>query len=211
VLGHTYAQWSARDWKWLFDTALHGPKGQLAQPIAPFTGKVNCGYAQTKGLWFLQPPEGSATSTVSRSCTVPQNTVIFFPVFSAWADNLNYPGQPPTTYPTAQLRQQAAGYLTPISSLSASLDGTTIADLSNISSPYRVKSPLWHYILPADSYLNSYFGQTWPAGTTTPPPGAVADRVYVALEPLSVGTHTINWSGSGTSINFSDTYTITVP
>ncbi len=58
---------------------------------------------------------------------------------------------------------------------------------------------------------SSPFGQTWPAGTTTPPPGAVADGVYVALKPLGPGTHIIQWGATGTNLSESVTYTITVP
>ena len=211
IFGHTYAQLSASWWRWSFQTPLHGPKGQIAQAIAPFTGKVNCRYAQKGDVWFIAPPLNAATSPVNRTCTVPQGKALFFPVYDAWADNLNYPGQPPTTYTSKQLRQQAAGYLANASSLTASLDGTIVADLSDLSSPYRTKAPLWHYTLPADSWLNAYFNQTWPAGTTTPPPGAAADGVYVAVKPLSAGTHTLTFGATGSGLDENVTYTIKVP
>ncbi len=211
VQGETYAQLSAKNWEWIFDTSMRGPRRQVAQAVAPLTGPVNCRYGQSGSIWFLQPPIGSSTSTVNRSCTVPKGTVIFFPVYSAWQDNLNTPGQPPTTYTARKLRTLAAGYLANASSLSVSVDGQTVADLTNLSSPYRAKSPLFDYTLPADSFYNAYFGLTWPAGTTTPPPGAVADGVYVALKPLATGTHTIQWDVSGTNLATNVTYTITVP
>jgi hypothetical protein len=211
VRGLTYAQLSARNWEWTFNTSLHGPKGQVAQAVAPFIGPVNCRYGQVGTVWFLQPPIGSATTPVKRSCTVPRGTVIFFPVYSAWQDNLNYPGQPPTTYTVSQMRQLAAGYLSNAQSLRASVDGHPIASLTNLSSAYRTKSPVFHYVLPADSFYNAYFGLTWPAGTRTPPPGAVADGVYVALKPLAPGRHIIRWGATGSNLLASVTYTITVP
>ena len=210
VDGRTYSQLSAEFWQWAFDTPLHGPNGQVAQAAASSTGQVDCSYGQRGNVWFLQPPIVGLNSPVNRTCTIPLGTIVFFPVYNGWDDNLNVPGEPPTTYTAAQLRAAVASLLSNASQLTASIDGRTVADLTNLNSPYRARSPLFHYTLPADSFYNAYFGLTWPAGTVTPPPGAVSDGVWVALRPLSVGTHIIHFSATGSGLSEDVTYTVTV-
>jgi len=70
-----------------------------------------------------------------------------------------------------------------------------------------VESPLFQFSLPANN-LFAYFGLDAPAGTTSP---AVDAGVYLLLEPLSIGTHTIHVGGTyqdGFSID--TTFNITV-
>jgi hypothetical protein len=210
VGGQTYSQLSAEFWEWVFDTPLHGPSGQVAQAAASSSGPVDCSYGQQGNVWFLQPPIAGFNSPVNRTCTIPGGTIIFFPVYNGWDDNLNLPGEAPTTYTASQLRATVASSLSNASQLSASIDGRTVADLNNLSSPYRARSPLFHYTLPADSFYNAYFGLTWPAGTMTPPPGAVSDGVWVALRPLSPGNHTVHFSATGSGLSEDVTYTVIV-
>ena len=205
--GATYGQWSARWWQWAYQTPVHGPQGQVTPFLAgngteQSPAPVDCNYGQSGHVWFLggtyQPtfPGGGPTASffANRSCTIPPGTTLFLPIINSEWDNLNVVGQPPLGYSLDELRAKAAADIDSIQSMSAKLDGRSVQGLSGPDSPYRVQSPVFSYTLPADNLPSAAFGAEF-AGTT-PPPGAVADGVFLMVAPLSVGTHVLHWEGT---------------
>ena len=213
--GATYGEWSARWWQWAFDTPLDARSQFLAvdapnalQPAA--SSPVDCTGGQDGRVWFLAGTFPSA-GTAHRSCTVPKGKALFFPVFNAWQDNLNFPGEPPFTLNKAQLRTATKGHVDGVTTMSATVDGRSIADVAGPQSHYRATSPFFSYTLPAESLISFGFGVVFPAGTRPPPPGAVSDGVWLMLAPLSEGQHVLHWTASTVADgNLDITYTIRV-
>jgi hypothetical protein len=205
--GATYGEWSARWWQWAYQTRVHDSHGQVKAPFLAGNGtpespaEVDCSWGQSGGVWFLagtyQPafPGGGTTPEffANRSCTIPSGTALFLPIINSEWDNLNVVGQPPLGFTLAELRAKAAADIDSIQIMSATLDGRSVQGLSRPDSPYRVQSPVFSYTLPADNLPSAAFGTQF-AGTT-PPPGAVADGVFLMVSPLPIGTHVIHWEG----------------
>ena len=93
----------------------------------------------------------------------------------------------------------------------ASIDGRPLSNLES----YRAISPVFSYTLPPspDNLIYAGFGVSlpgdcWPSLTVTP---AVAEGYYIMLAPLSKGSQTINFGGSGpTGFTLDMTYNLTV-
>ena len=223
--GATYGQWSARWWQWAYQTPVHDPPGPQGQVMTQFLAgngteqtpqKVNCRWGQSGHVWFLGGtylpvfPGGGTTPSffANRSCAIPSGTALFLPIINSEWDNLNVVGQPPLGSTLDELRAKAAADINGIQSMSATLDGRSVRGVSGPDSPYRVQSPVFFYTLPADNLPSAAFGAEF-AGTT-PPPGAVADGVFLMVAPLSVGTHVLHWEGKAQAFEQDITYHITV-
>jgi hypothetical protein len=167
--GELVAAW----WQW----ALSKPAN--SNPL--FGGDPNYSGKQCDGTplngtptktWFLAGTfDGSA---VERTCTVPPNRQIFFPVFDVAV--IADPGDT-----EALLRAQAHEFIEavladPDFSMVVTVDGTQLQDASIVRADaglFAGTSPLLH-------------------GKYT----AVADGFWVTLPPLSAGEHTIHWEVS---------------
>src|SRR5712691_8580513 len=116
--------------------------------------------------------------TVTRTCSIPQGTMLFFPVINNV--NINSPnvcGQDANNISVAKLRAQIAPFIDGATALSVTLDGNSVANVQ------RVKSTVFEVALPRDNVFNkpcARFGGV-PAGIYSP---AVADGFYVDLPPL---------------------------
>lgn len=171
--GKTYGEWSAEWWQW----AVSIPTGD--NPVADTTGG-SCVVGQRGPVWFLA---GSFGGTVTRSCTIPQNTALFFPVLNSFCDNVGV--DPPMT--ADQLRQCASyGFDTAI--VSVEVDGQSIGNLND----FQFASPLFSHSVPKKNILG------YPAGTTFP---AAGYGYYLMLQPLSVGAHTVRIRGTLPAFN----------
>ena len=180
--GKSYGQWSAEWWQWVlsfpFDT------NPLFQD-----GAVDCSRGAAGHVWFLAGALGSGT--YNRTCTVPNNVGLFFPVANmiAWAT------EPEETY--EGMLTIATDALNTAYDIQADVDGVAVQNLNR----YRVTSP-------------GPFAITIPEGGIVDPgtysPSA-SDGYYLMLTPLSPGQHTVHihavWPGWGT---MDVTYTLTV-
>ena len=128
-----------------------------------------------------------------RTCTVPANTYLFFPLLNDEFDNLTCGknGKPTSAGFTAdQLTAAAKTTIDNIvsGSMSATVDGASVSGLQNANSPYRSPSPWFSYTLPKDN-VGQFFGCKFPKGTVPPSvdnhAGATADGVYLMLAPLT--------------------------
>jgi len=123
-----------------------------------------------------------------RDLVVPEGTALFFPIltYGAW--------EPTDGANEQELRDTADFFMAPnlIRSLSASVDGVSLSDLSD----YRAASPAGGFQLDV------------PAGARlTEPPDvgegleardhlAVTDGYWLMLEPLSAGDHVVKFQGA---------------
>jgi hypothetical protein len=199
-----YGQLGALWWKWV----LSIPNAQ--NPLNDPTG-ADCALGQKGGRWFLAGT--SSGGPVTRSCTVPANRALFFPVINTEQDypcpdpayqpapgqslqNFLTYGNPSIPYPTG-----AVTIINTASDLNASLDGVNIP----IVSSYRGTSNLFSFTGdPSLTALDSCI-------TGSPQP-AVSDGYWLLLAPLSPGQHTLQFGGSVFSGSFTTTatYNLTV-
>jgi hypothetical protein len=165
-MGKTYPQWSAKWWKWSLQFPLAG------HPFVDDPGfQVSAG--QSGHVWFLAAPFG----TVVRNCTIPKGKALFVGLLNAEASNLEGLG-------TTKLEQEANAkfFADHIKNLSCSIDCHAINNINF----FRFKSPQFSFNAPSPWI----FGSTGGNGTS------VGDGYYVLLAPLSVGKHTIKYSGT---------------
>jgi hypothetical protein len=199
--GKTYGQWNAGWWQWSFSVPAS------KNPALATNGALDCSVGQFGNVWFLAGHFLTGGS-FTRSCSIPVGKALFIPLINSWADNVC--NAPPLT--VDQLRASAAGGVNPAANLHASIDGHPLSNLES----YRAISPVFSYTLPPspDNLIDAAFGVSlpgpcWPSLTVTP---AVADGFYIMLTPLTAGSHSINFGGSGPGGGFTldVTYNLTV-
>jgi hypothetical protein len=189
---------SAEWWRW----ALSIPTP--VNPESDGTGE-DCMVGQRGATWFLAGVAGGGSAT--RTCSIPQGTMLFFPVIDAV--NFNSPnvcGQNGKNIPVATLRAQIAPFIDGASKLSVKVNGKEVTNLLQ-----RVQSSVFAVALPEDNGFDepcARFGGV-PAGIYSP---AVADGFYVDLPPLMLGKHTLSFHAENTSAGFVEdvTYNLTV-
>jgi hypothetical protein len=173
---------------------VHGNEHQL-NPIVAGGGRTDCAYGQSGKVWFLA---GTFYSThLTRTCTVPAGITLMVPVINIWVDNASCPPDPPSELTEGQLRDALKGAMDKATSMFATIDGRTVFANTGSDTAYRVRSPLFQYTSPKDNVLSTTYicGKPVPPGPV-PKPGAVADGVFVMLEPLPKGDHVLHWGGS---------------
>jgi hypothetical protein len=171
--GQTYAEWSAAWFQWSLALPATG------HPLVDETG-ADAAIGQSGDVWFVGGVF-NASGTVVRNITLPRGTALFFPVLNVDCSTV----EPEPFYGSneAELRACAATHMDATSGLFLEVDGQPVSDLS----PFRVVSPLFEIMLPADNVL----------GVPGPASGlAVSDGVYVMLAPLSKGQHTLHFGGT---------------
>jgi hypothetical protein len=189
AFGKTYGEWSAAWWEWAYSMPVTG------HPLFDDTG-INAAAGQSGQVWFLG---GTWTAietnniwvgNATRHITVPAGKALFFPIINVEVNNVSVP-PPPTTATEAELRELAKWIQDQAQNMTCTIDGRPVQGLADpLNTPYRVQSPLIHYIIPADNV----YGTDAVAGPN-PPPGDVADGVFLMLAPLSVGEHVIHFTG----------------
>jgi hypothetical protein len=193
----SYKQLSGEWWQW----ALSIPVAD--NPLADLTGQ-KCMVGQRGADWFLAGTFGAASAT--RACSIPEDATLFFPVINfVGIDTPNACGQDSTPLPSSVYRAQAADFINGAANLSARIDGQPIKNL------HRVQSQVFAVALPQDNLFApacAQFGGL-PAGIYSP---AVDDGVYVRVDQLAVGQHTLQIHAENPSQGFvlDVTYTLKV-
>lgn len=183
--GMTYGEWSAKWWQW----ALASPAAD--NPVLDPTG-ANCATGQAGRVWFLAGTFGGGP--VTRTCTVPLGTALFFPVVNTFC------AAEPGDDPDPQIQRQCASASLAGATGSVEIDGTPVQNLS-VYFVDPATSPVFSITLPEDNVFGA------PAGTYAP---AVAGGIYLMLAPLPPGEHVIHVQGSGPGFTVDVTYHLTV-
>jgi hypothetical protein len=173
----SFRKLSAEWWQW----ALSLPTS--VNPQLDTTGGRNAVVGQRGSTWFLAGVFGGGTAT--RTCSVPQGTALFFPVINSVQINSPNVGQGPEDKSAKELRSAAALFINEASNLSVTVDGIEVKRLR------RVKSEVFVVVLPEENIFEA------PPGIYSP---AVDDGVYVMLDPLRVGNHTLHFHAENLSV-----------
>jgi len=195
IFGRTYGEWSAawRQWADSMPAKKH-----------PLFDTAPCSEGQSGPVWFLggrfcAPDVNTCDSLPAvRQCQVPAGKALYLPVLNAACldgeakNGLCLDAGPFIT----QMRATMAGVMDQTTGLQVSVDGKSIK--ANLKKDFRVQSPVYTSILPEG---NLYQAQGEPVIV----PGSylgVDDGVYVMLEPLRKGRHTLNFKGRFPQFNF---------
>lgn len=167
---------------------------------------ANCMVGQQGSTWFLAGTFGGGDAT--RSCSVPDDKSLFFPVINAV--NINTPnvcGQGPANISVRDLRAASAAFINGATNLAIELDGRPIHNFQ------RLRSEVFAVALPEENVFDAPcqgagLGNV-PAGIFSP---AVDDGLYVTLDPLRAGSHTLHIHAENPSQGFEldVTYTLNV-
>jgi hypothetical protein len=164
--GFSYGDWSAKWWQWYL------PIPASKNPINDNTGAL-CSVNQAGPVWFLM---GSNKGPVVRDCTIPHGKALFVPTFTT---ECSYAEQP-NLHTEAQLRSCAING-DQGGTAQIIMDGKNLQSLQN----YNVQSGLFNFTYPKDNIFGA------PPGPTQ----GVSDGIFVILQPLVPGNHTIHASG----------------
>jgi hypothetical protein len=169
---------AAAEWQWALEKPI--PKNPL---LGSYSGGPKCDgtpVSDTAGAtWFLTGTLDG--STVTRTCTAPAGTNLFFPVLNV----VTIKTEPHEN--EAQLSAQASKFMNQVL---RDPDLTTFATVDGQVVQFsRIVSPLFTFTVPKNGLL---------------PPGeyeAVADGIWVSLPPLSPGVHTIHFGGTAPNVD----------
>jgi hypothetical protein len=165
--GRTYAEWTARWWQWVLSLA------KTENPLVDDTGK-NCANNQSGPVWFLA---GTLKGPAERSCRIPADKAILFPVINVEASVAEGDG---TT--DEELAARAKFEMDQITNMQAMISGTNVNELKQ----YRIQSPSFNVTLPADNVLEL------PAQTTK----MMSEGYWLFLKALEPGNYDLNSFGS---------------
>lgn len=164
--GFSYGEWSAKWWQWL---------GSIPSRINPVNDKMgtNCAQGQNGPVWFLA---GSTGRPAMRDCTISAGKAILFPALTVECST----AEDSTLKTEAQLRSCAInadqGGIAQVS-----VDGVNFQALQT----YKVQSGLFNFTFPEDNIFGARAGPTQ----------SMSDGIFVMLQPLTSGNHTIHFTG----------------
>lgn len=181
-LGNLTASW----WNWALATSPSPLEGS-------YDGGVQCDGAYVKGVFFLAGAANNSAASVERTCTVPADTPILFPVVnvvcSAAFGAAGQDPPDPKPYDRACAEPITGEVVDPPSSFYARVDGEDVNQL-------RVASG--HFAWKIASEANPYGLH---AGTYS----AASDGLWVYLnEGLEPGEHTVEFGGTFEDTPFGD-------
>ena len=170
---------SAQWWQWVLP--IPPANNPLVEDDAP------CGVAQSGPFFFLVGTQGGSAE---RTCTIPEGKSIFFPVINFFQTiDKAVPAKGDNNSPTntaGEVRFLTKENIDQAHNLHASVDGVPI----NLDKA-RAQSVPFLFKLGDNNIFTQCCGA--PAGTYR----ALSDGYWVALKPLSVGEHEIEFSGDG--------------
>ena len=188
IASKTYGQWAAAWWQWVLSIPDDGH-----HPLKDETG-TDAHRNQSGPVWFLGGVINTS-GTATRNVFVPEGKLLFFPVLNVECSTIEAP--PYYGSNEAELRACAEGF--PRGTMNCEIDGISVPDLAR----FAVTSPLFDFNLATNNILGVERGG---------PGQAVDSGVYVMVQALPLGTHTVHFRGSSPDASFTldITYHITV-
>jgi len=183
--GKSYSEWSMAWWVYAITTPLD---------VLPFGYGTDASYGQSGPVFFLG---GTFTgANLDREITIPPGKALFFPVMDVECSTIEpyNPDDPQNDFHgdnEAELRACAAGWVDraiagEFGPIFCKVDGVELKNLVQ----YRVQTPLMYFVLPEMAGDNNIFFMPIPAGQEV---RSVGDGLYIMLNPLAKGTHTVEF------------------
>lgn len=190
IAGETISQWTQDWWTWALQTPY------TSSPMLDTTGAF-AGVDNDRAVYFIA---GSFSGDVTRSFNVPAGTPLLVPVLNDIALQFSGKGPDPATGGKGAANIGIKDWQTSVSGLFLTIDGKPVTNLAsdlvltNFFSPGVVKP----------GSVADAFGLSGDLGP------AKSDGYWAMLKPLSAGTHTLDFGGSGGGITVHITDTIMV-
>jgi hypothetical protein len=166
-------------WQWALSTPAD------ANQVLDSTGAF-CMVGQRGPVWFLG---GTFTGQPTvRTCSVPDNVSLFFPVINRFTANTPGCDQPNTDYSMAFMRSQIAPYIDGATGLLVLLDNRPVPGVR------RVRSDPFSVTLPPGNLFAFWGDKCIVAGKVYSP--AADDGYYARLRPLPAGQHHLSIRGT---------------
>jgi hypothetical protein len=165
--GKSYSGWTAKWWQWV----LSIPKSE--NPLIDDTGE-NSAKNQSGPVWFLA---GTLKGPAERTCTIPADRAILFPVINVEASVAEGDG---TT--EEELAARVKFEMDQITDIRAMISGTNVNELKQ----YRIQSPLFDVTLPVNNVL----------GLSAQTTEMMSEGFWLFLKPLEPGKYDLNSFGS---------------
>jgi hypothetical protein len=179
--GIPYNEWTAKWWTWLMSIPLS------ENPAADSTGEFCAkNQNQTGPVWFLA---GTFQSLAERSCEIPTGKGILLPVLNVECSF----AESPNLKTDSELSQCAKELVDKVTFVQASVDGVEVQNI------IRTQSPPFTVTFPEQNIF----------GVQAGPTRAVSDGFWVFLQPLSPGSHTINFKGAVVDVTTTGVASIT--
>jgi hypothetical protein len=205
IFGATYSAWSAAWQQWA---------NSIPAAEHPLLDNADCSKGQSGPVWFLggkfcstEDPE-CPSKPAQRSCTVPSGKALYFPVVNfACLDGEAKEGLCGDAGPfITQMRAFIGAGIDQTTDLQVTVDGDAMN--GDLKEAFRVQSPVYTAVLPDGNLLQAIGESSLVGGTYW----GVDDGVYIMLQPLPPGKHTLNFHGRFPQYDFTldFTYTLTV-
>jgi hypothetical protein len=177
VFGRTYAEWAEQWYQW-WDL--------IPVPINPSydTTGQNCNINQSQPVFFLAGDGTFSASGVTRSCTVPSNTPLFFPMITAECSNVEpAPFFGRTDADRLECARFAIDGVAPVTVV-VTVDGHSVPALRD----FRIASPPFNFTTPSQNNVLGLPGVT--SGRSE------ADGYWAMLAPLKPGKHVLHFEAA---------------
>jgi hypothetical protein len=170
--GKSWTEWTIDWWKWLLSIPLS------ENPANDGIGK-NAGQKQNGAVWYLAGTKESTVGKVHRTCTVPSDKAIFFPILcchSSFAVKRHLKDE-------ADLLSHATCVTDRMIRLELEIRSEFLNSLkleklhTGYLSKYRISSPIFDMTLPSDNLFYGNRGYT----------KAASDGYWIFLKPMSQG------------------------
>jgi hypothetical protein len=194
IRGKTYERWSGEWWAW-----AHGIPAST-NPLLDLTGEF-CDEGQQGPVFYLA---GTFGGSATRTCTVPHNKPLFFPLINLAVDNCGVP--PADQLTEEELIELQEGFADGVTALTLTVDGTVVGDDKDELAPFLIDVTEFAYDVPDEDSLYDFFGLDF-EGHCAP---SFSAGYYVALS-LERGSHTVQFSAANASgFSLDVTYNLTV-
>ncbi len=177
VFGRTYAEWAEQWYQWW--DLIPVP----SNPSFDSTGH-NCNINQSQPVFFLAGDGTFSASGVTRACTVPSNTPLFFPMITAECSNVEAPpffGR--TDADRLECARMAIDGVAPVTVV-VTVDGHSVPALRD----FRTASPPFNFTTPSQNNVLGLPGVT--SGRSE------ADGYWAMLTPLKPGKHVLHFEAA---------------
>ena len=174
--GETYAELASDWWRWVLEEPVS------TNPALDTTGEF-CDVGQDGTVWRLGA--NLSPKPVSRSCTIPADRALFFPILTGYADNAGVPKESQMT--EEEMQDYLVSGLSTATDMVVTLDGVTIGNPAD----FLVGPVPFTYTVPEDDSLYDAYGMDV-SGLVDP---AYHIGYWYLLEPLPAGSHTLRFEG----------------
>jgi hypothetical protein len=177
LYGASLADWAGRWWRWVLELPVTN------HPLMDATGDF-CGAGQSGEVWYLG---GTFGGDADRTCYLPADKALFFPLVNYFWDN---GGVPEAEWMTDEALQAGlAANIDATTELRVAFDGATLAEGVPAFAAYRAAGR-FAYTVPPDDSLYDFWGSDF-EGLVDP---SFFDGYWMMLAPIGTGEHTLDFS-----------------